>query len=113
MATEYVKLSSLESIYGQKQVLHTELELLGIVKRIMAFQKLRQEELILKIALKKEFDDTMENLKLLDKLLPHTKMTGLIKKEFISEEIEEERGVLTLEQEIEQIKRRLEKLHGW
>ena len=109
MTTEYIKFSVPERIYGDKNLLHSELELLGIIKRITNYKKLRKDDLILRLTLKKKIEDILENLKLLDKLLPHSKMAGLLKQR-AGEEAIEEGEKLTLEQEIEAIRRRLEKL---
>jgi len=108
---EYVRFLGPESIYGQKHLLHGELGLLEIVKRIRNYSKLRQEELVLRVALKKRFDEALENLELLDKLLPHDKLSGLMKRKSRPEgELAEEKENLSLEQELEVIRRRLEKL---
>ncbi len=109
--TEYVRFSDPERIYGEKYLLHGELGVLNILKRLKNYKKLRGEELILRLTLKKKMDDATENLKLLDKLLPHHKMEGLKKKQ-IKEDLIEENESLTLEQEIEAIRRKLERLQS-
>ena len=108
--TEYVRLSGQEAMFGEKHILHSELEILGLVKRIREFEKLRKEELILKLTLKKKLDETVECLKFLEKLLPHTKMIGLIKPHRSDDELAEEKESMTLEQEIEMIRRKIERL---
>ena len=107
--TEYVKFSGLESKYGQKNLLYGELGLLSIVRRIKEFNKLRQEEIVFRLTLKKKIEEFLENLQLLDKLLPQDKLPGLDKKKS-EEELMKMKGELSLEQEIEVIRRRLEKL---
>lgn len=111
MGTEYVRFSVPERVYGDKNLLHSELELLGLVKRIRTYKKLRKEDLILRLALKNKVSESLENLKILDKLLPHSKMVGLLKRRANEEAIEEGEN-LTLEQEIEAIRRKLNKLQG-
>lgn len=108
---EYVKFSVPEKTYGQKNILHGELEVLSILKRIKLYKKLRREELVLRLSFKKKVGDVLENLKVLDKQLPHSKMAGL-KKKVAKEDIEENNENLTLEQEIESIRMKLEKLQG-
>jgi hypothetical protein len=111
MTTEYVKFSAPEKIYGQKNMLRSELESLEVVKRIRNFKKLRKEDLVLRLALKKKIQESLENLKTLDKLLPHSKMAGLRKRK-VQEDLEEDEENLTLEQEIEVIRRKLNSLQG-
>ena len=110
--TEYVKFSGPESVYGQKYLLHSELDLIGIVKKIKNYKKLRQEELVLRVALKEKIDSFLESLKMLDKLLPHDKLPGLSKKRHAHDVpgVTQDRESLSLEQELEIIRRRLERL---
>ncbi len=114
MSLEYVKFSGREGLYGEKNLLKTELGMLGFIRRIRTYKKLRNEELALKIVLKKKVDEVKEQLEILDKILPHTKMGGLIKRpkpknENIALSIED-KAALTLEQEVETIRRKLEML---
>ena len=111
MTTEYIKFSVPERIYGDKNLLHSELELLGIIKRIRNYKKLRKDDLILKLTLKKKIEEFLDNLQLLDRLLPQDKLPGLDRKKR-EEELMEMKGELSLEQEIEVIRRRLEKLQN-
>jgi len=106
---EYVKFSVSEKLYGQKHLLHGELESLGIVKRIKAYKKLRNEDLVLRLTLKKKINEILDGLKVLDKILPHSKMAGL-KKRKIESEFDAKNENLTLEQEIEVIRRKLRRL---
>lgn len=111
--TEYVRLIRPEIVYGDKNILYSELGLLGIVKRIRVYKKLRAEELILRIALKKKFDEVLECLQILDKLLPHDKLAGLEKRrQKAKEEKAEGKENLSLEQELERIRRKIEHLRA-
>ena len=110
MSSEYVRFFGKEALYGEKYLLTAELGILGFVKRLRNYKKLRQEEMILKIALKKKIDEVGEQLDIFDKLLPHTKMAGLIKKPAPREASFEDKEALTLEQEVERIRRKLELL---
>lgn len=109
--TEYVKFSPRESLYGDKNILHVELELLKTLKRVKNYRQLRKEEFVLKFALKQRMDEIEEQLKLLDKLLPHDKLPGLdktrkpVKKD--KEQEKEDKEKLSLDQELEVIRRRL------
>ena len=109
--TEYVRFSDPERIFGEKYILYGELGILNMLKRLKNYKKFRSEELILRLTLKKKIDDAQENLRVLDKLLPHHKMEGLRKRE-MKEDLIEENEALTLEQEIEAIRRKLERLQS-
>ena len=102
---EYVRFTSPESIYGQKHILHSEFCLITAAKKIQAYRKLRQEELTLRIALKKRINELLDDLKLLDKLLPQDKLAGL--EETKKGKSQKDKGPLSLEQELEIIRRRL------
>ena len=108
--TEYVRFSGAESIYGQKGILHSELDILNSLKRMNRFEKLRSDEFVLKFAFKTKLDELLAGLEELDKLLPHHKMHGLFKEEKLKEEAEKKNEDLTIEQELENIRRKLEKL---
>jgi len=111
--TEYVKFSAPESVYGQKYLLHSELDLLGMAKIMINYKKLRTEELVYRVALKSKIDEVLESLKVLDKLLPHDKMPGLTKKKHPEVEgMGIDKGSLSLDQEVEMIRRRLMKLES-
>jgi hypothetical protein len=112
--TEYVRISGAENLYGQKNILHGELDVLNLVKRIRNYKTLRKEELVLRLALKKRIGEVVEDLKVLSKLLPHAHIPELDRKlnKKSKEELADEKLGLTLEQELEQIRRRLVKLDG-
>ncbi len=114
MSLEYVRFSGREGLYGEKNLLKSELTLLGFIKRMRNYKKLRNEELALKIVLKKKVDELKGQLEILDKILPHTKMAGLIKRPKPKNEMAglsaEDKATLTLEQEVEAIRRKLETL---
>ena len=108
--TEYVRLAPPESLYGEKHILHSELGMLNIIKRIRSYNKFRQEELVLRLAVKKKVDEIRECFELLDKLLPHDKLAGLKKEQKAKEDIAGGKAEISLEQELEMIRRRLENL---
>lgn len=109
---EYVRFLGPESLYWYKHFLHSELEILDIVKRIKNYQRLRREEHILRIALKKKINESIEALNILDKLLPHARFHGLMKKNKAEEEIIEDKEALSLDQELEQIRNKIERLQA-
>jgi len=112
---EYVKFSGVERFYGQNNLLYSEMGILNIIKRILALKKLRREELMLKIFLKKKIGEVVEGMQILDKLLPHVhfKFKPYEKKKSrdeVEEAVEELDENLRLEQELEQIKMKLARL---
>tara|TARA_Y100000310_G_C20623970_1_gene784840 strand:- start:973 stop:1320 length:348 start_codon:yes stop_codon:yes gene_type:complete len=113
MSQEYVYLNPQEFIYGEKNLLQTQLELLQFIKKIYSYKDLRKEELALKIVFKKKIGELSDTLKDLKKLLPHVNHEYLphpnspatIKRPKIS--IKEK---LSLEQEIAEIRHKIEEL---
>ncbi len=108
--TEYIKLSGPEIIYGQKNLLQSQLSLLQAIKHYAAYQGLRKYELLLKISLKNKIEQIKKTLTLLGKLLPkikfiesHVKETKKIKDVFDKKDF-------SLEREIEQIRKKLSQI---
>ena len=109
MGAEYVRLSNSERVYGQRNFLQAQLELLDLVKSMQNYKKLRMEELVLKLALKNIAKEVEELVGKFDRYLPHVKFKSKEKKE--NGEEKEEWVDLTLEEEIERVRRKLERLH--
>ena len=110
MTTEYIRLTSQEMTYGKKGLLQAQLYLLNATKHEYEYKKLRKEEFLLKIALKKAADETLASLNVFESLLPKTTMKEEkhpLKKEIIHT-VESKRA--TLDQEIESIKQKLASL---
>jgi len=100
---EYMKLNHAEDVFGEKNLLQSELEILSILKRYQTYKKLRKEELKLKALLKKTINDTREEISKVDKLLPKTKDD-----KFSSVDLSHaQKARKDLEGEIEEIKRRI------
>lgn len=123
MGGEYVRFAEHEGLRGQKDLLITELGVLNIVKRLRMYQRLRSEEHAMRILFKRKMGEVLEILKMLDRTLPHSRMMANLKKEEEERKkeqkkmeekahVEKKGDVLTLEQEVEMIRRRLEKLNG-
>lgn len=113
MSSEYIRISKEQSVYGQKNLLQAELETLTCVKRMRAFKDLRKEEIILKIALKNKIEEVKEILNILEKILPKTHDD---KKVHTNEKIDsiysqESKQKISLETELEEIRRKLERFH--
>ena len=113
MSSEYIMLTGPEVEYGDKNLLHTRLDLLSMIKRYKEFEGSRKDELVLKILLRKKINDLIHDLENIEKLLPKTKLekeerVEKIKKKY--ETIIPEKEISTLDTEVEQIRRKLESL---
>ncbi len=104
---EYVRFNPQESLYGQRNFLNSELDILNLVKVVRNFKKLRSDEHVLRATLKNKMNELIETLNMLDKLLPPGHFR-LHREE--SAGLKEKEETLTLDQEIEMIRRKLEKL---
>jgi len=101
----YIKLNHSEQVYGKKNLLYAEMELLNSIKQYKKYKKLRKEELALKFLLKKEIDEVREELKKLDGVLPEAKQT-----EFKISASKKTPKRSDLEREIEEVRRKIEEL---
>ena len=111
MSGQYVKFLGAESIYGQKRLLRGELEVLNFVKKIRAYKILRREDLALRLTLKTKIAEILTEMEVLDKSLPYVKFMHVersAEKDKDKEKKEDE--VLTLDREVELIRRKLERL---
>ena len=100
-----MKLDHSEQVYGKKNLLYCEMEILGILKRFKKYKKLRKEELALKNLLKRTIKDLKDEIKRLDELLTEEKHTGL---KLTASKKTPKRS--DLEDEIEQIRRKIAEL---
>jgi len=99
MTSEYLKLNYAEAVYGKKNLLHSQLGLLTSVQNLEKYRKLREEELVLKIALRKKLEESKELLDAFERLLPKTKA---------EEELEAEERAMERSKELELRKVQLE-----
>jgi len=108
MGAEYVKLSSPEKFFAEKNLLLAHLEILTEMKRLRTYSQLRQEETKLKLILKERVNDVLNQLRELEKGLPKSsiKITD-VKKEKIEIQVSEDPVDMSLEQEIDYIKKKL------
>jgi hypothetical protein len=106
---EYVKLTRPEVVYSQKNLFKAQLELINTLKFYNSYKKLRKEEFVLKVALKSKIDEVKNSLKVLDSLMPKIKMQefGALN-ELEGKSARKKR--LSLEQEIDLIKKKLANL---
>lgn len=111
MSSEYVKLSYPEFVYGKKNLLQSQIELLQVLKHYKSYQQLRKEGFILKVNFKAKLEETLAALQLLDKILPKTSIkTNKIESEEQSDFFLYQKEKLSLEQEIDEIKKKLARL---
>ena len=109
MNSEYVKISRQEILFGKKNFLKAQLDVLDIFKRYLSIQKLRKEEFLLKIDLKNKIVDARNRIVIFEKGMPkayppESKMNKKIARE------KESKVVNSLEKEIELIKEKLIRL---
>ncbi len=112
MILEYVRISPQEKFYSERNLLQAQLEILSFNKHYFNFQELRNEELVLRIILRKKLIEAKELLKITDNLLPKIKMKNKTREEFIEEEIESLKSSSSLDKEIDDIRRKLSRLQG-
>ncbi len=90
MSAEYVKIAPTEMIFGETNLLQTQLSLLTMLKQYQEYVALRKEELFLKIELKKKLGEAKEFLDTLSKYLPESKfLEEQKKKELMQKELAE------------------------
>jgi hypothetical protein len=70
MGSEYIHISSDDSLLTQKNLLETQLNTLFSVKKLRAYRTLRQEELMDKLELKKILDEAKQEIEILLKNIP-------------------------------------------
>jgi len=108
---EYVGLSHSSQLYGKKQLLYCEMELLSTLKRYTKYKKLRKHESALKNLLKRKISQLKTEIKVLDKLLPK-----IVHKELLAPHIkmtpQERKHRSKLEDEIDDIKEKLKALNA-
>jgi hypothetical protein len=107
MKLEYIGIDSSKQVYGKKNLLYCQMEILTILKKIKAYKRIRKEEFALKRILKRKVDELKNILKNLNKILPETK-----KDKFRAAKINHSpKKRKDLESEIEEIKRKISEIH--
>ena len=107
MELEYIGIDSSKQIYGKKNALYCQMEILTILKKIKTYKKLRKEEFAIKRILKRKIGELRNILKNLNKVLPETK-----KDKFRATRIQSyPKKRKDLESEIEEKKIKISKLH--
>ena len=109
MTSEYVRVSNPERIYGEKNLVQAQIELLRSARSFNFYKKLRQEEISLKISLKEAVEKTKKLIEGLEHSLPKTehKMQRDVEKK---EEIKRENS--SIYDEIETLSEKLAQLQS-
>lgn len=107
---EYIRISAPERHYGRKHFLQAQLNMLNSMKHHTEYEKLRKEELLLKLQLKKLIEDAQNSARVLDALLPRIKVHTPEQRETREELNELEAEERSIEQEIDEVKKRLMRL---
>ncbi len=104
---EYVSINPAQQVYGKKNLLYCEMELLNSIKRYESYQKLKKDEHTLKKALKKKIAELHEDVRKMLELIPKVKQP-----EYPSEKKSNtsNKRKLDLEEKIQEIKRRIAEL---
>ena len=117
MASEFIKLTPPEIEYGDKNLLHSHLDLLSMMRRHQTYEELRKTELSLKVKLKKQVEEAQSAIEQFKKLLPKTKLIQEEEKEITVPEMPksipkkpESKKRPTLDTEVEDIRRKLASL---
>ena len=114
MGSEYVRLSPSERVYGARTLLQSQVSNLQLMKHFREYERLRKEELALKIELRTKIDHTLQLVESFIKGLPATHMSTEIdekgKGPFSEFEDHEDKKIKSLDQELNEIKRKLDAL---
>ncbi len=107
---EYIRITPPEQHYAIKNFLQAQLGMLNAMKRHTEYERFRKEEYILKIQLKKAIEDAQNACRVMDALLPRIKIHNpeeRVDRQQLNELEAEERSI---EQEIDEVKKRLTRL---
>ena len=70
---EYIRIESSGKFFGERNLLEGQLGLVNSIKRYKEYHKLRKQEMLLKIGLKRNISEALEELSVLNKILPKAK----------------------------------------
>ena len=102
---EYIKIGHSEQIYGKKNLLYSQMEILNIKKRFQTYKKLRMLEFKIKSLLKRKIKMLKEELNTFDSVTPKIKKSNFEIKSMKNYPKRKE-----LEYEIEEIRKKLAEL---
>ncbi len=112
MNSEYVRVSIPERLYSVKGLLRTQLATLNALQAFRNYKKLRNDEFLLRISIKNEVESCITLLMQLEKVLPQTAYQLPSEREKKQEPTNEEKEELSLNDEIQMIKRKLSALQA-
>lgn len=104
---EYIKFSEDEKVFGVKNLLQGQVSMLNIIKHFNRFREIRKEEMTLRIALKSKLAESLTLLNSIVSEMPKVKMNETEEQVFDKEKIEKKQ---VMENELEEIRRKLESL---
>jgi len=104
MGSEYVRLTNSEKIFGNRNMLHAQLEFLNSMRGFKKFRDLRSNEFILKVSLKNRIGELHALLSKFESFLPKTSFRVESKK------LKGKKISPTLQDEIDVVKRKIDKL---
>jgi len=107
----HVKIDFNEAVIYKRQILESEMNFLNIAKSVESFRELRNQELRKKTALRTRMRSLVLRASLFEKELPKVDMPKIKKHEDFSR-IEPRRKKRVIEDELKEIKRKLEKLNS-
>ncbi|MBM3230348.1 hypothetical protein FJZ22_01675 [Candidatus Pacearchaeota archaeon] len=113
MTAEYIRFAQQEAVQGQKNLLESQVHLLQGLKKFKAYRLLRAEELRLKIQLKQQYDALIEQLDILNRILPQTEFKPTPQPKQITKQEREVSPTIqehSLEDELAAIQRKLQSL---
>ena len=108
MKTEYIKISSEELTYSQKNILESQIDVISLMRTISNYKKLRTEEIMAKLQFKEVIEQLKENMNYLDKLLPNSEfLEDFTNNNITVEKKQEITKSIAMETELDSIKARL------
>src|SRR3989344_4022489 len=102
MGVEYVRLKNSEKIYGNRNMLHMQLEFLNSIRSFNNYKNLREKEFLLKVSLKNRVAEAHALIAKLESFLPRSTFNISV-----DGEKKEEKASSTLMDEMEIIKGKL------
>ena len=106
MKSEYVRLTNAERMFGNKNLLHAQLEFLSSLRNFENYKNLRSKEFILKISMKNRIEEAYSLITKLESFLPKSSF----KISSGEEKKRKEKVSPSLIDEMEAIKRKIERL---
>ena len=107
MELRHIKLDYDDAVYGKKELLNSELNILKILKRFRSYQLLRRKESIAKSKLRNQLQSIKARIKNLDETIPTKKISKSKEKK---KTLAEDKESIGIRDELDEIRRKLEEL---